>query len=301
MIPFLRCHQRESWREVDPSVYADAYNLYGGSFLTHPQVIITMSAMVSIEPHYFAVYREDKLMGALAAWGNYLAGDKRYLKKKNKRRIFDAGNAEVILPLSKAYAFSLNGFKGQFISELHKGQLHNLTRQPETLSFARSFSQGDFSSKFRYNRRRELKLFQQDGGEVVLLEQLSPSEIAAVYIELFYKRWGWYPKGHERLVEFISAIYPLVKGHLLKKNNISVAIQLIYLAKTRTIISAEYINGGLDPVFKHYSPGSILSFLNIRYAEEMANNDGVPLRFSFGMTDNEYKNTWCDPHPVYRV
>jgi len=301
MIPFFKCHQRESWCEVDSSVYADAYNLYGGSFITHPQVIITMGSMASIEPRYFAVCRENQLVGALAAWGNFLVGDKRYLKKKKKRRVFDTGNAEVILPLSKAHAFSLDGFKGQFISELHKGQLHNLSRQPETLSIARSFSQGDFSSKFCYNRRRELKLFHQDGGEEVLLERLSPAEIAAVYIELFYKRWGRNPKGHERLEEFISGIYPLVKGYLLKKNNTPIAIQLIYLARTRTVISAEYINGGIDPLFKQYSPGSLLSFLNIHYAEKMANDDGVPLRFSFGITDKEYKNTWCDPHPVYRV
>lgn len=298
---FLKQSQHKCWCEVDSSVYEEAYNLFGGSFIMHPQVIAVTGTMASISTRYLASYQDGELVGALPLWGKYLAGDKRYLKKMKKRRIFDTGNAEVILPLSKKYYFSLAGFRGQFISELHREQLDNVICQPETLSLARSFKNGDFSSKFRYNRRRELKMFQQDGGEVVVLEQLASAEIATIYIQLFFSRWGKKPKGHERLAEFISGIFPFVKGHLLKKDTLPVAIQLIYLVKSSTVMSAEYINGGLDPQFKKYSPGSILSFLNINYAEELAVREGLPLRFSFGLTDKQYKNTWCVPHPVYRV
>ena len=301
MLSFFKFQQDKSWQEVDSSVYAEAYNLYGGSFLMHPQVVMVMSRMASIKTRYLASYQDGELVGALPVWGKYLAGDKRYLKKIHKRRIFDTGNAEVILPLSQAHTFSLAGLRGQLLSELHKEQLADIMCQSETISLARSFAKAGFSRKFRYNRRRELKLFQQDGGEVIPLEQLSPAEIAAIYTQLFYLRWEKNPKGYERLEEFLSDIFPFVKGHLLRKDTYPVAIQLIYLVKNRTVVSAEYINGGVDPQFRQYSPGSILSFLNIQNAEEIAAQEGLPLRFSFGLTDKAYKNIWCEPHPVYRI
>jgi hypothetical protein len=290
----------KDWQKVDASVYSEAYTKFGGSFLTHPQVIDAMSAMVSTPTHYYASYRDNQLIGALAAWDKYLAGDKRFLKKIAARTVFDTGNAEVILPLDPQQLISVKGFKGQFISECNHGNIDKLTSQQETLSLARSFTLGGFSSKFRYNRRRELKQFIKDGGEITPFTQLSAHDIATRYIQLFMVRWDKKPKGHERLEEFITAIRPLVHGHLLTMNDSPVAIQLIYLAQTAVRVSAEYINGGVDQQFQQYSPGSILSFLNIQHAEEIATNAEVPLRFSFGISDKEYKNSWCDTHPLYR-
>ena len=290
----------DEWQQVDKQVYAAAYDQFGGSLLSHPLVIDTMSQMAEINTTYFARYDGDQLLGALPTWGKYLAGDKRYLKKIGARSIFDTGNAEMILPLKSTQIFSVKGFSGQFISELHQECLPEATLQKETLSLTRSFTNGDFSSKFRYNRRRELKKFQEDGGEIVPFDQLDSHDLAAIYTELFWLRWGKQPKGHARLEEFLSAIRPLVHGHLLTKDNIPVAIQLIFIACNGARVSAEYINGGVDPQFKKYSPGSILSFLNIQYAEQLAVASDVPLRFSFGITDNAYKNIWCDPHPLLR-
>ncbi len=295
----LGIHTHKDWLEVDKTVYHNAYQQFGGSFITHPLMVESMSSVTSISIKYFAYYQNNELLGALPIWGDYIAGDKRYLKKVNKRRIFDAGNAEVILPLSNEKIFPIS-FKGQFISEIHKKNIPSLKRQSETLSLARSFHNGDFSKKFRYNRRRELKLFESDGGEIVAFDALTAKEIAAIYINLFKKRWGKIPKGDETLAVFLEKIRPLVTGYYLRINNKPIAIQLIYRACTTKGISAEYINGGVDPQYKQYSPGSILSFLNIKSAEEMAAKEKLPLRFSFGLTDKEYKNTWCKPHPIYR-
>ena len=290
------------WQTIDQAVYAQAYQQYGGSMLTHPQVITAMCNSVGVEAEYRAEYNNDTVSGAVAVWNKrYLVGDKTYLKKIGKRQHFDSGNAEVILPLDSNRKFSLSWLRGQFISELHADNIDGLKVQAETLSMARSLSNGGFSSKFRYNRRRELKLFEQDGGTIVSFDQLDAQTIAEHYITLFFKRWGKKPKGYERLHTFLHAIRPLVHGHLLVMNNKPIAIQLIYIAANNRIVSAEYINGGVDPQFRQYSPGSILSFINLQMAEEIAAQHHVPLRYSYGITDKEYKNTWCDTHPVYRL
>src|SRR5690606_41711862 len=55
-------------------------------------------------------------------------------------------------------------------------------------------------------------------------------------------------------------------------------------------ISVEYINGGVDPETREFSPGSVLSFLNTQSAWEHARALDKPLRFSFGRADREYKD-----------
>jgi len=296
----LLSHKHRHWQEVDSAVYAAAYQLYGGSFLTHPLTVSTMSQMVEVTPHYFAQYADDVVLGAIPAWGSYLAGDKRFLKKIDRRRVYDTGNAEVILPLSSDHAFALK-VKGQFISERHRANIQGLKIQPETLSFAHAFKQGGYSKKFHYNRRRELKLFQQAGGQITPFEELSSDRIAQAYIDLFELRWNKKPKGFERLTEFIGALRPLLKGHLLSIDEQPIAIQLIYVADNPALVSAEYVNGGVDLTFRQYSPGSILSYLNITLVEQIAEAAQKPFRYSFGLSDKDYKDSWCSPHPVYRT
>ena len=69
-------------------------------------------------------------------------------------------------------------------------------------------------------------------------------------------------------------------------------------SRRREWISVEYINGGVDPETREFSPGSVLSFLNTQSAWEQARALDKPLRFSFGRADREYKDRWCNPVPV---
>jgi len=262
-----------------------------------------MSSVAEIETKYLAIYENQHLLGAISVWGSFLAGDKRYLKKNNKYHLIDMGNAEMILPLSgtvgKAGMNFRIPYKGKHLSELHKNNISTLRKQSKMLSFSRSFNRGEFSRKFRYNRRRELKQFTDQGGEVLSLSLLTAKEISELYIDLFEKRWNKKPRAHAVLTDFLSMVYPLIKGYYLKMNGKPIAIQLIYLTENENNISAEYINGGVDPDFRKYSPGSILSYLNIQLFEEMAAQGNCPLRFSFGQTDHKYKDMWCDSHPIY--
>ena len=146
-----------------------------------------------------------------------------------------------------------------------------------------------------------LEPLQQAGGQITPFEELSSDRIAQAYIDLFELRWNKKPKGFERLTEFIGALRPLLKGHLLSIDEQPIAIQLIYVADNPALVSAEYVNGGVDLTFRQYSPGSILSYLNITLVEQIAEAAQKPFRYSFGLSDKDYKDSWCSPHPVYRT
>ena len=98
----------------------------------------------------------------------------------------------------------------------------------------------------------------------------------------------------ERLREFMT-------GSLIYVNDEPVAIQVLYRVEAPRWVSLEYINGGVDPQQREFSPGSVLSFLNTQAAWEDAQARNKPLRFSFGRADREYKDRWCNPVPVFQA
>ncbi|SPO63982.1 Acetyltransferase (fragment) [Pseudomonas inefficax] len=159
----------------------------------------------------------------------------------------------------------------------------------------------DLSKKFRYNQRRELRLLEEAGGVVRPISDFSAQEIASMYCDLFQRRWGFPATGAERMAEVLERLRELLIGSVLLLDGKPIAIQLVYRVEAPEWISVEYINGGVDPETKAFSPGSVLSFLNTQAAWEDARARNKPLRFSFGRADREYKDRWCNPVPVYQA
>jgi hypothetical protein len=104
-----------------------------------------------------------------------------------------------------------------------------------------------------------------------------------------------------RMAEVIELLRELLIGSVIFLNDAPIAIQLVYRVEAPDWISVEYVNGGVDPETREFSPGSVLSFLNTQSAWEHARALGKPLRFSFGRADREYKDRWCNPVPVFTV
>ena len=80
-----------------------------------------------------------------------------------------------------------------------------------------------------------------------------------------------------------------------------VAIQILYRVESPKWISVEYINGGVAPENREFSPGSVLTHVNTQQAWAEAEALGKPLRYSFGRADREYKDRWCHRVPVFQV
>lgn len=299
----LKRWRESDWEEVDSAVYNEAYAQFGGSVITHPLVIETVSQMTGAPLRYLACHRGNGLVGAIPVWDKYIAGSKVFLRKKGKARIVDTGNAEVILPLSAELSFNLR-FKSMYLSSLHQSNIENLkVGKGEALSFLKSYSGSvtpKFSKKFKYNQRRELRLFEDEGGYIKPVEDLDAQTFSDIYIHLFEKRWGKKPKGYASLPAFIESVRPLQQGSVLfSPNDQPVAIQLLLQADSLDWISTEYVNGGVDPEYKSRSVGSILSYINTFNASEYAESKDKPLRFSFGKSDKVYKDLWCYKSPVF--
>lgn len=289
---FFQSWRMKDWEPINAEVYAKAYELFGGSVITHPTTINAMSEVADIPVAYYAKMKQGVPVAVIPVWQKWLAGSKQALKKLGKKGIVDMGNAEVILPISDVEKVSLPVRSDQ-LSSLHKANITNLKSSATELCLAKPHTTGGLSKKFRYNQRRELRLLEERGLVIKSVDSLNSEELSVIYIELFEKRWGFQPTGHERLSDVVERMRPLLFGSYLELDNKPVAFQLLYAVECVKHISMEFINGGVDPSYNEMSPGSVLSFLNTQQAWLLSDKKGKPLRYSFGKADAEYKDRWC--------
>lgn len=298
MLNHLRAWRERGWTPIDAAEYADAWQRFGGSVATHPQVVERLAGLAGIAVRYLGWFADGELQAAMPTWGRYLALSKDVLKQHDKRGLFDLGNAEIILPIA-ATAQAPVRHRARYLSPLNATQVLGLREQPEGLALAREPEQ--YSKKFRYNQRREQRLLEEAGGIVRPMLELSAAEQAVIYADLFQRRWGFEATGKAHLAEVFSLMRDFMTGSLIYLNDQPVAIQVLYRVEAPQWVSLEYINGGVDPQNREFSPGSVLSFINTQTAWSEARALGKPLRYSFGRADREYKDRWCNRVPVYQV
>jgi hypothetical protein len=298
MLEFLRGYREHGWQEIDAVAYAATWQRFGGSVATHPQVVERLAGLAGIPVRYLGWQQNGELQAAIPTWGRHIALAKDVLKKQGKRGLFDLGNAELILPVAEGARIALR-HKARYVSPLNAGSIAGLREQPEGLALAREPE--EYSKKFRYNQRREQRLLEEAGGVIRPMLELSAEEQARIYAELFQRRWGFEATGKARLAEVFELLREFMTGSLIYLNDEPVAIQVLYRVEAPRWVSLEYINGGVDPQQREFSPGSVLSFVNTQNAWAEARAIGKPLRYSFGRADREYKDRWCNRVPVYQV
>ena len=298
MLNHLKAWRERGWQVIDVAAYSDAWQRYGGSVATHPLVIEQLADLAGIPVRYLGWFQGAELKAALPTWGRHLALSKDVLKREGKKALFDLGNAEVILPVAEDARIALR-HRVRYLSELNQQQVTDARRQDEELALNRA--PADFSKKFRYNQRRELRLLEEAGGVLQPMDELSPVEQARIYAELFQRRWGFEVPGKARLAEVLELMREFMRGSLVRLDGEPVAIQILYRVESPKWISVEYINGGVAPENREFSPGSVLTHVNTQQAWAEAEALGKPLRYSFGRADREYKDRWCHRVPVFQV
>ncbi|MFJ4141746.1 antimicrobial resistance protein Mig-14 [Pseudomonas sp. NPDC089734] len=294
---FQRWRER-GWTPVDADTYEQVWHRFGGSVATHPLVVARLSEFAKIPVRYLAWEQDGVIQAAIATWGRSLALSKDELKRHGKKGLFDLGNAELILPVAEGAQVPVR-HRARYLSALNEGRISTLKPQVESLAMARTPE--ELSKKFRYNQRRELRLLEEAGGTVRPVSDFDSRELASMYCDLFQRRWGFAATGAEHMAEVVGLLRELLIGSVVFLNDAPIAIQLVYRVEAPEWISVEYVNGGVDPQTRDFSPGSVLSFLNTQSAWEQARALGKPLRFSFGRADREYKDRWCNPVPVFQV
>jgi len=306
MLNRLAFFREQGWTEISAADYAACWQQYGGSVATHPAFVERLSRLVDIPVRYLgwdesgvAFDYAAKRTAAIPTWGRHLALSRAVLKKKGKKRGFDLGNAEIILPAASyenARKIPLR-HAARYLSSRNESVFSGLRTQSETLAFLKA--QEAFSSKFRYNQRRLVRQFEAAGGEIKPVRDFSPEWLAMLYLDLFKQRWGFPAAGAEHMAEVFTLLFDWMTGFVLFMQERPIALQVLYRVESPKWISVEYVNGGFDPAMQALSPGSALIYLNTEAARQDASALGKELRYSFGRFESGYKELWCRPETVF--
>ncbi|MDR3299021.1 MAG: antimicrobial resistance protein Mig-14 [Candidatus Accumulibacter sp.] len=298
MLNRWRCLRERGWAEITAAEYAKVWQRFGGSVATFPPVVERLAELAEIPVRYLGWRQAEDWIAAIPVWGRHLALSKAALKASGKKGLYDLGNAEIILPVAAGAQVPLR-HTARYLSARHEADFLGLKQQREQLALAKAPE--ELSSKFRYNQRRELRLLREAGGSVRPVGDFPPADLATIYSELFERRWGFPATGAARMAEVFTRLREWMSGALIFMDGAPIAMQVLYRVEAPQWISVEYINGGVDPQTRAFSPGSVLSFLNLQAAWEDARAREKPLRYSFGRVDRDYKSRWCRAVPVFQV
>ena len=299
MLNRLRFFRERGWTEITAADYAEIWQRYGGSVATHPAFVERLSGLAEIPVRYLGWRREDEIVAGIPVWGRYLALTKTALKAWGKKDFFDLGNAEILLPVAPGEKNIPLRHAGRYLSARHETEFSGLKRQKEELAFLKPTEA--FSAKFRYTQRRQVRLLMEAGGAIRPVHDFSPEELAAMYLGLFQRRWGFPAGGAAKMPEVFTLFRDWMTGSVVFLHDAPVAIQVLYRVESAQWISVEYINGGIAPETRDFSPGSVATWLNVEAARKEAEAAGKALRYCFGRAGREYKNLWCVSVPVFTV
>jgi hypothetical protein len=293
----------EGWVEVGHDVYEEAFALFGGSVITNPSFVRTVSDILNLKIFYLASYDDaGHIVGAVPRWGSQSDGNiENYRSSLDGVKAFDFGQMEPILPLATSIMHRLP--PGPFpLSWFHNGHVPKLKKCPVTRQMIfRCGEFGTLSRRFIRSHEKQLRRFRAAGGVVRDVHDISVEEFSSAYYELHKKRWGEAPYGLATLTELLTRLPEMRTGSILYLHGAPIAVQYLIMSECRHRISVEGVNGAYDPEQKQLSPGSVLHYLNTKRALEYATAVGKSLRYSFGRArvseERNYKNRWCTAIP----
>lgn len=285
------------WKKSNIDVYKLAYEKFGGGVNNHPEILQYLINKKICKIKFYHYKKNDVIEGA------YFKNEKGKIGL-DVWRTYPVTYDEIVLPLNEGMKFTIPA-KSNRLSQRNSKSIYNS-------SFSRSSKnevcliKDSFTKKTQKTRRNEYNKFISAGGSVRDVCELTPAELADIYIFLFKKRFENNVICYEKqvLVDIISRFNHMIFGHVLFVNGVSpIAYDLIFKAECHKWVYFDVPNGGVDPDFSHLSPGSVLMWLNITLAQKLCQEKNKKMYFSLGLYKPawDYKLRWCEKIKLGKV
>ncbi|HEJ9094858.1 TPA: GNAT family N-acetyltransferase [Serratia odorifera] len=292
------------WRVGTAEEYRTCYRLYGGSFVTHPDVLNFMQRQLNLRHNYYIKKGENNaLLGGMCTNGTKEIALIGRTSQQSGIDLFPFNKDEIILPISRCVK-TVIPYRSKILSRINGRCTLNATfslNSHREICLAKTCGKGGYSASTKNSRNRELKKFLSSGGEVVDQALLTPTQIVDIYFELYAKRWGERPANERQMMDMITSLRDMIFGYVLFYNGQPCAFQLITRADSPEWICFDYVNGGYDRQYNGFCPGTIVTWLNVRAAYELCQRQDKEMRYSFGKPTEAYKDRWCQRSPLGRT
>jgi hypothetical protein len=287
----LRIRSRNT-SPITRAEYATCFQSWGGSFILHPEVLRFFEDNYGIKATYYGYFTKGECVGAVAAWGAYVAGDRNALRAHRLTDQIDFGFPILYLPIAPSrtcriffrasflLAYQQKQIKGACFTD--KRQMAILKRVPAELS----------SGKRAFLRMH--RQFQRLGGVIRNIRDISTDEIVTIYEELHRARWRRKPHAISSLAGTLKCLRTFLFGNVLCINDRPVAIQINFSAETDRLICIDAVTGASERSINSISCGSLLLYINGQMAWNIAESSGKRLIYSYGRSGDRYKDQWCN-------
>ncbi|MFH5069598.1 Mig-14 family protein [Enterobacter cloacae complex sp. 2024EL-00215] len=289
-------HSISGWKPCSYDVYAETYNKFGGSINMHPQIVEFFMKKGQREFSFWQYCSDGEVSAAYFTVDNKEVG-------LNVWREYPVSFDEVMLPVSTEQKIWLPD-KTNRLSARHRGNIRNSTffyRSKRRICRVKT----SFSGKTIKKRNGELRKFLGMGGKCYRLSDMSPREIACLYVRLFKLRFADTVRCYDenKIEELLSSVPHLIFGNVLFYADTPCAIDLVLSASSNNMVYLDVPNGGVDPRYSAFSPGSMLMWANISDALKLCTTQEKEMMFSIGLYEKEwdYKLRWADTEKTGKV
>ncbi|AOM41746.1 GNAT family N-acetyltransferase [Xenorhabdus hominickii] len=284
------------WKECDIERYKEAYALFGGGILTHPNVVSFLNNHIEdVQLSFYVKEKGNSIKGAC-----FLIKNQKLVEKISD--IYSLPCDEIIFPIATDAKLFLP-IKSKRLSPIHKNNFINTSYNSRLSKRKICLIKDSFSYKTRRNRSNEINKFKRAGGEIRPSSEFSAEELVNIYIDLYQKRWNYShsEKQKQHLLEIYTDLREHIFGNVLLINRKPCAYDFVLWAESPKWISFDAINGGYDPEYAYLSVGSILMWVNTQEAKALCQQGDKSMRYSLGNPTFEYKNRWCETLPLGKV
>jgi len=284
------------WVPSDFVTYKKTYQKFGGSVNMNPEVLNYFMRKHNLQVEFFHYVQDEEIRAGYFTVngeqpGLNIAGD------------YPVTFDELLVPAHQDARF----FLPDRTNKLSVGNRLNVKNA--TFTFFRKkqvcWVKEAFSSKNEKARRNEFNKFVRNGGEVKSCEELSPEELAHIYVYLFKLRFVENVRCYDiaKLIEFLTKFRNMLFGNVLYINGKPCAYDLMLRSESQQAIYFDVPNGGLDTDYMHLSIGSVLMWLNIQSAKALCRSLNKKMTLCIGVYEPqwEYKKRWAIVSNVGKV
>jgi len=281
-------HSLLGWEPCSYDIYAETYQKFGGSINMHPDIIAFFMKKGLRNISFWHYPHHGETSAAYFVIDNNQIG-------LNVWREYPVSFDEVLFPASSENKLWLPDRTNR-LSSRHREGIHNATYFHRTKGKICRIKDS-FSDKTIKKRNGELRKFMAQGGSCYRLSDLSPKEIASLYVRLFKLRFADSVRCYDeaKIAELLSVVPHLIFGNVLFYADTPCAIDLVFSANSNSMVYFDVPNGGVDPRYSAFSPGSMLMWANISDARALCFNENKEMIFSIGLYEKEweYKLRWA--------
>lgn len=282
-------HSISGWEPCSYDVYAETYQRFGGSINMHPDIVAFFIKKGESRFSFWQYRKDGEVKAAYFVVNDDVIG-------LNVWREYPISFDEVLFPISSEQRVWLPNRTNRLSSRHRQNVCNSIFFHTTKRKICRV--KASFSGKTIKKRNGELKKFMDMGGKCYRLSDMSPKDIAELYVRLFKLRFADSVRCYDevRIADLLSSVPHLVFGNVLFHAETPCAIDLMFGASSNSMVYFDVPNGGVDPRYAAFSPGSMLMWSNISDARKLCANEKKEMIFSIGLYEKEwsYKLRWAE-------